>query len=127
MGSIRLSTCRRRRRLIFPAAEGCRDSYQASQKCSQRWPVSVFEPGIVFGTKVETIKFFCRQKWERLKLIQTPLRRVAPGKRTTPYHEDRNDRNLFASHNAIGLRSIPVSKALKAIPGDWAFRYNPSK
>jgi hypothetical protein len=33
-------------------------SYQASQKCSKRRPVPVFEPGIVFGAKVATIEFF---------------------------------------------------------------------
>jgi hypothetical protein len=54
-----LSFCRRRRRLICFAAEGCHDPYQASQKCSQRQLVPGFEPRMAFGTKVETIKFFC--------------------------------------------------------------------
>jgi len=37
-------------------------SYQASRMCSKRQPVHGFEPGIVFGAKVETIKFFCSQQ-----------------------------------------------------------------
>jgi hypothetical protein len=33
--------------------------YQASRMRAKRHRISEFEPGIVFGTKVETIKFFC--------------------------------------------------------------------
>jgi hypothetical protein len=43
-----------RQRLICSIAEGWRDSYQASRWCSQRQPVPGFEPGIMFGTKIET-------------------------------------------------------------------------
>jgi hypothetical protein len=34
-------------------------SYRASQQCSKRRPITEFEPGIVFGRKVETTIFFC--------------------------------------------------------------------
>jgi hypothetical protein len=47
---------RRRRELVFFAAEGCRDPYRASQKCSQRRPVPGFEPGTLFGAKIATTK-----------------------------------------------------------------------
>jgi hypothetical protein len=43
----------------FPLPKDAAIPYQASQMRSKRLPVSGFEPGIVFGTKVETIKFFC--------------------------------------------------------------------
>jgi hypothetical protein len=59
MGSIRLGICRRRRRFVFFAAEGCCDPYQASRMRSKRRPVHGFEPWIVFGTKVATIKISC--------------------------------------------------------------------
>ena len=56
-----LGICRRRRRLIFGAAEGRCDPNRAGPMRSKRRPVPVFEQGIMFGTKVETIKFFCLQ------------------------------------------------------------------
>ena len=49
------------------AAEGSCDSHQASQQRSQRRPVPGFEPGTVFGTKVETIKFLCFKVLRRMK------------------------------------------------------------
>jgi len=51
-----LSNRRRRREIVFFTAEGRYGPYQASRRCSQRRPVSGFEPGAVFGTMVETIK-----------------------------------------------------------------------
>src|SRR5271170_7442237 len=47
---------RRRRELVFFAAEGCRDPYRTSQQCSQRRPIHGFEPRTLFGTKVATKK-----------------------------------------------------------------------
>ena len=46
-----LSTCRRRRRLIFSAAKGTPNPYQASQPCSPRRPVPEFEPEITFAQR----------------------------------------------------------------------------
>jgi hypothetical protein len=43
-------------------------SYQASRVRSKRLPVPAFEPGIVFGTRVETIKFFCPPKLGKNKI-----------------------------------------------------------
>ncbi len=62
LSSIVLSTCRRRRRLIFFAAEGRHDPYRAGPMRPKRQPFPGFERRIVFGTKVETIKFFCFEK-----------------------------------------------------------------
>jgi hypothetical protein len=47
---------------------------------SKRWPVHGFEPETLFGTKVETTKFFRFQKWERMKLKHTPNQKAVPGK-----------------------------------------------
>jgi len=61
---------RRQRSRQFPAFGGTSSplpkdaaiSYQAGRMRLQRRPVSVFEPGIVFGAKVETIEIPCFQK-----------------------------------------------------------------
>jgi hypothetical protein len=45
-----LSTGRRRREIIRPAAEGCSDRQQASPVCAKRRSVTVYEPGNLFGT-----------------------------------------------------------------------------
>jgi len=60
----------------IPFAEGRRESYPASQPCSRRQPLPVFEPGNFDGTRIVTIKIFLKRF--RLNSAQTvafrPLR-----------------------------------------------------
>jgi hypothetical protein len=57
MSSKLLRNGRGTRRLYLRfVAEGRRESYRASQRCSQRQPVIVFEPGNSDGTRIVTIK-----------------------------------------------------------------------
>jgi hypothetical protein len=49
-GAKLISTGRRRRELICPAAKGCTDLDQAGRLCAKRQPVRVYEPGRLFGT-----------------------------------------------------------------------------
>ena len=73
-----LSICRRRRRLISPLPKDVAISYQASRMRSKRRPVRGFEPGIMFGTKVETIKFYFSGdfqgslSWEKVFALRSP-------------------------------------------------------
>jgi hypothetical protein len=57
---------------LLPLEKDVPISYQASQPCSQRQPVYGFEPGILFGTKVVTIKFFCFEIWAGLTIALAP-------------------------------------------------------
>ena len=85
---------------LCSVAEGCRDPYRASRKCSKRRFVLGFEPRIMFGTKLETIIFFCSQKWEELNSIplqrfQMPLNVPRTGKPL------KDQRILLAADNVL--------------------------
>jgi hypothetical protein len=63
-GRLRASMCSKlrsngrgtRRLYLCFVADGRRESYQASRRCSQRQPVHAFEPGKLDGTRIVTTK-----------------------------------------------------------------------